>query len=88
MSEPETMEQRLRRWDGFTVAELEQLWESVNEWKPSPMSLPGLQPLPFRVFKDELWRAYARRKFPENVVCRRCGSDNHTAENHNEWTAG
>ena len=34
---------------------------------------------------DVVWREYARRSFADNVVCKRCGSDNHTAINHERW---
>ncbi len=76
----ETYEARLARlFSGWTDAEVVNMSATMSD-------VPEFQNVdPKMVTWHDVWREYARRAFPENVVCKRCGSDNHTAETHDHW---
>lgn len=70
----ETTEDRLNRmFAGWTDTEVESLMVSLRESQDR-----------HRLPWSDIWREYAKRTFSDNAVCKRCGSDNHTAENHPE----
>lgn len=72
----ETIEDRLNRmFAGWTDDEVEQAMVAIRE---SNARRFGRTPW------DDVWREYAKRKFSDHIVCKRCGSDNHTEATHHE----
>jgi hypothetical protein len=73
----ESYEDRLNRmYAGWTDEEVLHAMEAIRESQDS-----------HRLAWEDVWREYARRTFPENVVCKRCGSDNHTELTHETYAS-
>lgn len=68
----ETYAARLKRlYSGWTDEEVRDAMEAVRESQQD-----------HRLAWSDIWREYARRTFAPNVVCRLCGSENHTEATH------
>ena len=71
----ESYEDRLHRlYAGWTDEEVKAAMEALRESQHY-----------YKVTWDDIWREHARRTFSEDVVCRRCGSENHTAVTHADF---
>jgi len=71
----ETYEQRLKRlFEGWTDEEVLDAMKAIREVQDHNVQAWA-----------NVWREYARRTFSDNVVCHRCGSENHGTAIHDDY---